>query len=63
MGYSPWGRKELYMTERLTLSLLILIHRHILTLVVDAVDNGTLWVWVRLFWLALHPEVILFLQK
>ena len=22
MGYSPWGRKELNMTERLTLSLL-----------------------------------------
>ena len=31
------------MTERLTLSLFILLHRHIFTLVVDAIDNGTLW--------------------
>ena len=57
-----WGCEELYMTEGLTRSLFMLIHRHIFTLV-DAIDNGTIWAWVRLFWLVLHPEVILFLQK
>ena len=61
MGYSPWGRKESDMTERLTLSLLIQTSRGLLLyeLLYKQLHGLTRWAEPERFSRCMHKGTLL----